>query len=73
MDYGPAQIEPQNPDIGVWTRLMPWRMQEEMAPKQIGITAKAINDPELPQTQTPIYFGTIPMRTLLQIVNSWLS
>ena len=30
-DYGPPLIDPQNPDQGVWTQLLPWRIPEKLA------------------------------------------
>ena len=71
-DYGPPLVDPQDPDHGVWTRLMPWRPQVETAFKKVGITVTAINDPELPQTQTRIHFGRVPTRTLFQLLKSRL-
>jgi len=73
-DYGPPLVDPQNPDLGVWTKLMPWRMQEVYAFNQLGINPIAsLNDPELPQNQTRIYIGTVPKKSLVAVVRGWFS
>jgi hypothetical protein len=72
-DYGPPLVEPQNPDLGVWTKLMPWRMPEETAFRKLGIKVHPLNDPDLSESKTRIYFGSVPTRTLLEIIADWSS
>jgi hypothetical protein len=72
-DYGPPLIHPQNPDEGVWTRVMPWKMTEEAAFKKLGIPVLSISDPALPETNTRVYFGSAPTRTLAEVIRSMFS
>lgn len=71
-DYGPPLLEPQNPDLGVWTKLMPWRLTEQLAFNKLGINVIAVNDPSLPETRTRIYFGTSPTRSLVATLRGLL-
>jgi hypothetical protein len=72
-DYGPPLVNPQNPDEGVWTKMLPWRMSEDSAFRKIGIRIHSINDPALPNTQTRLYFGLVPTRSLIEILSDWTS
>jgi hypothetical protein len=72
-DYGPPLVDPQNPDQGVWTQMLPWRMREDAALQRLGVPpATSVNDPMLPKTETRLYFGMVPTRTLAGIVRGWI-
>ena len=71
-DYGPSLVNPQNPDEGVWTQVLPWRFGEEAAFKMLGMTTHSLNDPALPKTNTRVYFGSVPTRSLAEVFRAWI-
>jgi len=60
VDYGPPAVEPQNPDVGVWTQVSPYRQVLITAFALVGIKPETINDPNLSVKKTRIYFGSVP-------------
>ena len=71
-DYGPPLVDPQNPDQGVWTQLLPWRWGEDAAFRALGMNTHSVNDTALSKTNTRIHFGTVPTRSLIEVLKAWI-
>jgi len=61
--FGPPLIHPQNPDEGVYTKVLPWEQPIMTAFKLMGVSPEISTDSTLPESELRLYFGSIPRRS----------
>jgi hypothetical protein len=59
---GPPLVEPQNPDVGVWTKRSLFDTPLSLAFKLVGIQPEHWNAQDLPVNKMRVYFGSAPKR-----------